>query len=87
MAKAARTCILSDFYTVFNEIKSQDANFAEYLAEIGFEHWARSQFTGCRYDIMTSNVAESWNIVLREATEYPIIPLVVSKVERILVKS
>lgn len=76
MAKAARTYRLSDFYTIFNEIRNQDAKCTDYLVGIGLEHWARSHFTGCRYDIMTSNVAESWNAVLREAREYPIIPLV-----------
>ncbi|XP_013745523.2 uncharacterized protein LOC106448146 [Brassica napus] len=53
-----------------------NASCAEYLEGIGFEHWARVHFSGKRYDVMTSNIAESWNSVLREAREYPILALV-----------
>lgn len=53
-----------------------DPACAAYLIDLGFHHWARSHFQGNRYNIMTSNLAESWNAVLREAREFPIIPLV-----------
>lgn len=53
-----------------------NASCAEYLIGIGFEHWARSHSKGDRYNIMTSNVAETWNAVLREAREYPILSLI-----------
>lgn len=75
MGKAARAFKRSEFYTIFNEIKMINASCAEYLIGIGFEHWARAHFTGNRYNIMTSNVAETWNSVLREAREYPIMAL------------
>lgn len=73
VGKAARTFRLQEFYTTFNEIKTMDAGCAKYLVDIGVEHWARSHFPGKRYNIMTSNLAESWNSVLREAREYPVI--------------
>ncbi|XP_013660420.1 uncharacterized protein LOC106365541 [Brassica napus] len=76
VAKAARAYLLSDFYYIFNKIKNINGSCAEYLEGIGFEHWTRSHFKGNRYDIMTSNIAESWNAVLREAREYPVLPLV-----------
>ena len=76
VGKAARAYKLSEFYTSFNEIKRVNASCAEYLIGIGFEHWARSHFEGNRYNIMTSNVAETWNSVLREAREYPILSLI-----------
>ena len=76
MSKAARAFGLTEFYTAFNEIKNINASCAEYLIGIGFEHWARAHFPGNRYNIMTSNVAETWNSVLREAREYPITALV-----------
>ena len=76
VAKAARTFILQEFYTTFNEIKTMDAACAEYLLDIGLEHWARSHFPGKRYNIMTSNLAKSWNSVLREAREFTVIPLI-----------
>ncbi|CAE6108126.1 unnamed protein product [Arabidopsis arenosa] len=40
---------------------------------IGLEHWTRSHCYGDRYNIMTSNVAESLNAVLKEARELPIV--------------
>ncbi|KAL0716908.1 hypothetical protein Bca4012_066230 [Brassica carinata] len=76
VGKAARAYRLSDFNTAFNEIKKVNASCAEYLDGVGFEHWARSHFQGDRFNIMTSNIAETWNSVLREATEYPILSLV-----------
>lgn len=76
VGKVARAYCLPEFYCVFNEIKMVNASCAEYLIGIGFEHWARVHFTGNRYNTITSNIAESWNAVLREAREYPILPLV-----------
>ncbi|WZZ52813.1 hypothetical protein YC2023_052920 [Brassica napus] len=76
VAKAARSYRLEDFYKTFNETKEMDAGCAKYLLDIGFEHWARSHFPGDRFDIMTSNLAESWNAVLNEAREYSVIRLV-----------
>lgn len=76
VSKAARAYCLTDFYTHFNEIKRIDIAFADYLLGIGFEHWARSHFKGARYNVMTNNIAESLNVVLSEAREFPIIPLV-----------
>lgn len=75
LGKAARAYKLEDFYTHFNEIKVVDMACADYLIRIGVEHWARSQFDGARYNIMTSNLAESLNAALSEAREYPIVPL------------
>lgn len=76
VGKAARAFRLSEFYTTFNEIKRVNASCADYLIGIGFEQRARSHFKGNRYNIMTSNVAETWNSVLREAREYPILSLI-----------
>ncbi|KAF2560014.1 hypothetical protein F2Q68_00015439 [Brassica cretica] len=39
------------------------------------QKWARCQFSGYRYDIRTTNPAESINSALRSPREYPIIPL------------
>lgn len=76
VGKAARAYRLQEFYYVFNEIKTMNAACAEYLIDIGFQHWARVHFNGNRFNVMTSNIAESWNSVLREAREYPILALV-----------
>lgn len=76
VAKAARSYRLEDFNKTFNEIREMDPGCAKYLIDVGFEHWARSHFPGNRFDIMTSNLAESWNAVLNEAREFPVIRLV-----------
>ncbi|XP_022551907.1 uncharacterized protein LOC111202930 isoform X1 [Brassica napus] len=76
VSKAARAYRVCDFYKHFNEIKMIDINCADYLIRIGLEHWARSHSSGMRYNIMTSNVAESLNAALSEAMEYPIVALV-----------
>ncbi|RID75395.1 hypothetical protein BRARA_B02442 [Brassica rapa] len=75
IGKAAKVYKLEDFYLHFNEIKQIDMACADYLIRIGLEHLARSHFEGTRYNIMTSNLAESLNAALSEAREYPIISL------------
>lgn len=75
LGKAARAYKVEEFYMHFNELKQVDIACADYLIRIGLEHWARSQFDGARYNIMTSNLAESLNAALSEAQEYPIVPL------------
>ncbi|XP_018435867.1 uncharacterized protein LOC108808181 [Raphanus sativus] len=84
VAKAARAYKLHDFYVTFNEIKAMDPACASYLIEIGFEHWARSHFSGNRYNVMTSNLAESWNSVLCKAREFPIVQLLDFICEKIM---
>lgn len=40
---------------------------------VGFSHWTRIHSMGKRYNIMDINIAESWNSVLKEARDYPLI--------------
>ncbi|KAJ4717141.1 MuDR family transposase [Melia azedarach] len=44
--------------------------------EIGLHRWARAHFPSRRYDLLTTNIAESMNSLLRHARSLPIIPLV-----------
>ncbi|XP_055800526.1 uncharacterized protein LOC129869991 [Solanum dulcamara] len=39
--------------------------------EIDFEKWSRAYFLGNRYDVMTTNIAESLNAMLIDEREYP----------------
>ncbi|KAL0713917.1 hypothetical protein Bca4012_020895 [Brassica carinata] len=75
IARAARAYRVEDFYLHFNQLKVIDIACADYLIRIGLEHWSRSHFEGKRYNIMTSNLAESLNAELAEARGYPIVPL------------
>ncbi|XP_010451065.1 PREDICTED: uncharacterized protein LOC104733156 [Camelina sativa] len=75
VSEAARAYRVDDFHAAFAEIGRIEPECANYLEGIGFCHWARSHFMGNRYNIMTCNVAKSVNSVLKEAREFPIIPL------------
>lgn len=48
---------------------------AAYLESIGNERWSRAHFPGMRYNIMTSNSAESVNALCRYARKLPIVSL------------
>ncbi|XP_024011092.1 uncharacterized protein LOC112086410 [Eutrema salsugineum] len=76
VSQAARAYLPSQFYELFDQIRAVDSGCADYLTAIGFEHWTRAHFNGLRYNIMTSNVAESLNNVLAAARDYPIVPLI-----------
>ena len=75
VASATRAYRLSDFNRIFAEIRAMHGPCADYLTDIGFEHWTRSHFVGERYNCMTSNIAESLNNVLTMARDYPVISL------------
>ena len=56
---AAKAYRPSEFYDHFLKLKSLSPRGAEKLKEIGFDKWARSHFPGKRFNIMTTNIAES----------------------------
>ncbi|KAH9724844.1 ADP-ribosyl cyclase/cyclic ADP-ribose hydrolase [Citrus sinensis] len=50
---------------------------ADYLENnVGMCNWARSQFQGRRYNILTTNIAESVNAFMREPRKFPVTHLV-----------
>lgn len=69
---AAKAYRRSEFHYHFDKIKVKDLPIAEYLEKIGVERWSRAYFPGARYNIMTSNVAESFNSKTRDARKWPI---------------
>ncbi|KAM6556399.1 hypothetical protein CsatB_003418 [Cannabis sativa] len=60
----------------FEVLKQMDPAIATYVEQIGFEKWARPYCLGDRYNIMTSNAAESFNKVTEEFRKYPVTILV-----------
>ncbi|PON33763.1 hypothetical protein PanWU01x14_350010 [Parasponia andersonii] len=58
---------MSDFLHYFEKIKVKDQAIANYLEEIGIEKWSCANFSAIRYNIMTSNKAESFNNTSRDA--------------------
>ncbi|XP_055800402.1 uncharacterized protein LOC129869828 [Solanum dulcamara] len=48
---------------------------AKYLEDVGFHKWSRAHFPGNRYDVMTTNIAESINSMFLAEREFPITAL------------
>ena len=57
------------------EIKNLNIRVHNYLEEIGFEKLIKVHSTNNRYRIMTMNVAESMNAVIKSTRELPITTL------------
>ncbi|XP_060965349.1 uncharacterized protein LOC133034307 [Cannabis sativa] len=63
----AYTYSKSEFHREFENIRAMNVTVAQYLAKIGFEKWVRSYFPRVRYNVMTSNWAESFNNTTKDA--------------------
>ncbi|XP_048593423.1 uncharacterized protein LOC111215237 [Brassica napus] len=72
-AADAYTC--HEFWLIFKDIKDKCPELAKYLEESDFRKWARSYAPANRYNIMTTNIAESLNSMLKMPRELPIISL------------
>lgn len=70
--KAMKAYRVSEFISIFDDIRIQKPGLAIYLENVDVRLWSRANFPGNRYGIMTSNIAESLNRVLLNAREYPI---------------
>ncbi|KAL5554484.1 hypothetical protein UlMin_041885 [Ulmus minor] len=74
--EASNAYTLSAFNSKFEEIERRFPSIAQYLKEIvGFELWAQAHFPGKRYNIMTSNVAESLNSMFKKSREFHVVAL------------
>ncbi|KAH0762199.1 hypothetical protein KY290_018272 [Solanum tuberosum] len=69
---AAKAYSLEEFDNHFVEFKNKCPAAAVVLKyDIGFEKWSRAYFPGSRYDVMTTNFAESLNVMLIDERERP----------------
>ncbi|PHT55440.1 hypothetical protein CQW23_03926 [Capsicum baccatum] len=69
---AAKAYSFDEFSDNFVELKSKCPEAAHVLENVlGFEKWSRAHFSGNRYDVMTSNIADSLNSILMDEWEYP----------------
>ncbi|XP_022862304.1 uncharacterized protein LOC111382530 [Olea europaea var. sylvestris] len=59
--RAAEAYSFEEFTKFMGEIEHKSESAWEYLSNMGVEHWARLHFPGRRYNMMTSNNAESLN--------------------------
>ncbi|XP_049352797.1 uncharacterized protein LOC125817302 [Solanum verrucosum] len=68
---AAKAYSLEEFDNHFVEFKNKyPAAAVVFEYDIGFEKWSRAHFPGNRYDVMTTNIAESLNAMFIEEREY-----------------
>ncbi|XP_022845317.1 uncharacterized protein LOC111368318 [Olea europaea var. sylvestris] len=65
-----------EFTKFMGEIEHKSESVWEYLSNMGVEHWARSHFPGRRYNMMTSNNAESLNALFKKDRELPILAMI-----------
>ncbi|KAL1224311.1 Protein FAR1-RELATED SEQUENCE 6 [Cardamine amara subsp. amara] len=73
--KAANAFRLVDFQTTFDQIESLNPALHGYLQRADVRLWTRVHFPGDRYNLLTSNIAESMNKVVSQARNLPIVQL------------
>ncbi|XP_074299045.1 uncharacterized protein LOC141630064 [Silene latifolia] len=74
--KAARASTKAEFKFEMNGIKFLNARAYTYLNEIGASHWSRRAFnTSCKSNMLTNNMCESFNSVLKEVRDKPILTM------------
>lgn len=73
--EAVKAYTRHDFDVLLNEIMISDPDVGNYLVEADITKWSRAYAPANRYNIMTSNLAESLNSVLKVPREYPIVCL------------
>nr|ACG60684.1 maize transposon MuDR-like protein [Brassica oleracea var. alboglabra] len=76
--KAAYSFRLADFEASFETIKGLNPYLHAYLERADVCKWARAHFRGDRYNILTSNIAESINRALSDVRRLPIVRLLES---------
>lgn len=75
MVCAAKAYTINEFNEIFAELERVSLDCAQYLLDLGLPYWTRSYFIGQRYNVMTTNVAESLNNVLKECRDFPLISM------------
>ncbi|XP_034217974.1 uncharacterized protein LOC117629560 [Prunus dulcis] len=82
--KAAKSYSIAEFDCHFRKIKRKE-HVAQYLEEAGLHKWSRAHMDGRRYNVMTTNIEESINSVLRFARMLPVVHLI-GEIVKLLVK-
>ncbi|XP_016504612.2 uncharacterized protein LOC107822574 [Nicotiana tabacum] len=68
--------ITEEFFDHFQQLRDKSREVANCLTnEIGFQKWSRVFFPGNRYGVLTTNIAESLNAMLKDQRDFPIISL------------
>ena len=75
VASAGEAFKVAEFEKLYELIKLTGWRCRDYLEKIYRKLWTRSHFEGKRYNLMTSNIAESLNHALLPARDSPIVAL------------
>ncbi|XP_056845564.1 uncharacterized protein LOC130496908 [Raphanus sativus] len=80
IARLVKTAIkaytTAEFDLIFSEIRRQNHKLSVYLEDADVHLWSRAYFPGDKYDITTSNAAESINAAFKKPRELPIVSLI-----------
>ena len=67
--RCGKAYTIVDFETNMRWMESMYHSIRDYLSKIGFEKWARAYCTKKRYQMITTNISESLNAVLKESRD------------------
>ncbi|KAF3674854.1 hypothetical protein FXO38_05028 [Capsicum annuum] len=70
--RAAKAYCREEFLDHFNQITNVNPKVAELLIYVGFNRWSWAFYSADRYNIITSNIAESVNSLFGNEREFPI---------------
>lgn len=73
--KAANAFRQVDFQTTFYQEEMMNLALHAYLETVDVQLWTHVHFLGDRYNLLTSNIAESMNNVVSHARSFPITQL------------
>ena len=69
--KCAKAYLKVDFEFYMRQMEAIKPSIRQYLVKAKFERWARSYSIKKRYNIMSSNISESLNSVMKDARDLP----------------
>ncbi|KAL0541222.1 hypothetical protein IC582_021264 [Cucumis melo] len=69
---ASRTYRESTFVEALRHLFAFPNDSRKYLNDVGIARWSRVHCPGRRYNMMTTNIAESMNFILKESRDLPI---------------
>ncbi|XP_024013180.1 uncharacterized protein LOC112087498 [Eutrema salsugineum] len=75
VGKAGEAFTVSNFKKLYARLKDVDYRCWGYMEKIPLALWTRSHFTGKRYNMTSSNIAESLNNILFAARDSPIVAM------------
>ncbi|CAH9103674.1 unnamed protein product [Cuscuta europaea] len=82
--QAGSTPIRNEFHDYMQQIRGINASAFAYLNEIDVERWTLSYDDGWRYSILTTNLSESFNHILKGCRTLPITALIKATFDKVV---